>query len=97
MDSADATTQDATGSGWIRFRLSAGRAEISADVSLREVGERWVSIADAGGDQRTGIGSTPRAAVVASLGALRPGDIREMLADLRLLDVSLRIREASAG
>ncbi|HET8784593.1 MAG TPA: hypothetical protein VFM38_03100 [Candidatus Limnocylindrales bacterium] len=97
MDSSDETTRDATGAGSLRFRLSADRLGVQADISLRDAGERWVSIADTGGHRVTGIGPTPRAAVVASLAGLQPAAVRELLADLRLLEVSLRIREASAG
>ena len=70
---------------------------MEADISLRLVGGRWVSIADTRGDRSTGIGPSPHAAVVASLAGLTPAQVRELLVDLRLLDVSLRIREASAG
>ncbi len=97
MDSADETTREAIRSGSFRFRLSADRLGLQADISLRDAGERWVSIAETRGHRVAGIASTPRAAVVASLAGLRPGEIRELLVDLRLLDVSLRIHEASAG
>ena len=88
---------DASGAGSLRFRLTADRLSVRADISLRDAGERWVSIAETGGHRVTGIGPTPRAAVVASLAGLQPAAVRELLVDLRLLEVSLRIREASAG
>ena len=71
--------------------------QVGDRISLRDAGERWVSIAETGGHRVTGIGPTPRAAVVASLAGLQPAAVRELLVDLRLLEVSLRIREASAG
>ena len=97
MDSTDGITRDSTGSGWIRFRLSAEQVGVHADIRLRNAGERWVSVSETDGRRVTGIGPTPRAAVVASLDGLRPAAVRELLTDLRLLDVSFRLRDVSAG
>lgn len=54
-----------------------------------------VADSDSSGRQVTGIGPTARAATVASLEWLGPA-VAELLADLRLLDVSRQLREVSA-
>lgn len=79
----------------IRFRLTAERTDVLTDVRLRRAGERWISISDSGGREVTGIGSTAQAAIQASLDWLGPTAVRELLADLRLLDVSLQLTGAA--
>lgn len=81
----------------IGFRLDAERAAVQAEVRLRCVGDRWISVSDAAGREVTGIGSTARSAILASLEWLGPNTVRELLADLRLLDVSLRLTDVSVG
>jgi len=81
----------------IAFRLNADRAAVEADVRLRRVGDRWISISDSAGREVTGIGSTARMAIVASLDWLGPNAVRELLADLRLLDVSVKLTSVSTS
>ena len=81
----------------IGFRLNADRAAVDADVRLRRVGDRWISISVSAGREVTGIGSTARMAIVASLDWLGPNAVRELLADLRLLDVSVKLASVSTG
>jgi hypothetical protein len=81
---------------FIRFQLTAAR-DTQADFRLRRAGDRWISISDSRGRQVTGIGSTARSAIVASVEWLGPTAVRAMLVDLRLLDVSVLLAEASAG
>jgi hypothetical protein len=97
MNAGSGTRGDSTIDGWLRFRLEADRAGSHAEIGLRNAGDRWISVSDSGGHQVTGIGPTARAAIVASLERLGPATVAELLADLRLLDVSCRLREASAG
>jgi hypothetical protein len=80
----------------IRFRLTAAR-DAQADIRLRRAGDRWISVSDSRGHEVTGIGSTARAAIVASIEWLGPTAVRGMLVDLRLLDVSVLLAEATAG
>jgi hypothetical protein len=96
MNSCDGTRRDSTTNA-LRFQLVAGRVGVEADVRLRKSGDRWISIAGSCGRQVTGIGPTARAAVVCSLDWLGAGTVSELLADLRLLNVSLQLRELSAG
>lgn len=93
----DTTTSAGAGSdGWLRFRLSADRSGVEADVRLRRVGDRWISVSNSTGRDMTGIGSTPRGAIVASLDRLGPVAVMELLADLRLLDVSMWLTQVPA-
>ena len=82
--------------GGIRFHLSDDRAT-QADIRLRRAGVRWISVSQSRGREVTGIGLTARAAVVASLDWLGPAAVRGLLVDLRLLDVSVLLAEATAG
>jgi hypothetical protein len=97
MNSRDGTRHRPTTDGSIHFRLVAVRVGIDVDVQLRNTAERWVSVSDSSGHEVTGIGSTARAAVVASLDWLGPAAVAELLADLCLLDVSRQIRDRSTG
>jgi len=97
MNASNGTRRDSTIDGWLRFRLEADRVGAQAEIELRNAGDRWISVSDSGGRRVTGIGSTARAAIVASLERLGPATVAELLADLRLLDVSCRLREVSAG
>jgi len=81
---------------FIRFRLSAAR-DAEADIRLRRAGDRWISVSDSRGREVTGIGSTARAAIVASIDWLGPTAVRGLLVDLRLLDVSVLLAEATVG
>jgi hypothetical protein len=96
MNSGDGTQVDST-TGAVRFRLLADRVGVEADVRLRNAGDRWISVSDSSGRRVTGIGPSARAAVVASLYWLGAATLSELLADLRLLDVSRQLRELSAG
>lgn len=96
MNAYSGSRRDSTIDGWFRFRLEADRTGAQADIGLRNARDRWISVSDSNGHQVTGIGSTARAAIVASLERFGPATIAELLADLRLLDVSCRLREASA-
>jgi hypothetical protein len=96
MNSWEGTRADSTTDA-VRFRLLADRVGVEADVRLRNAGDRWISVSDSRGRQVTGIGPSARAAVVASLDWLGAATLSELLADLRLLDVSRQLRELSAG
>ena len=91
------TGQDSVPDRPIGFRLNADHVAVQADVRLRRVGDRWISVSDASGREVTGIGSTARSAILASLDWLGPKAVRELLADLRLLDVSLQLTDVSLG
>ena len=93
MNPADGTRRDSTSERSLRFRLIADRAAVQADVRLRNSGDRWVADSNMSGRRVTGIGPTARAATVASLDWLGPAVVAELLSELRLFDVSSRLRE----
>lgn len=95
MNARIGTRRDSTSERKVRFRLTADAAGVQADVRLRNAGDRWVADSKSRGRHVTGIGSTARAATVASLDWLGSAAVRELLADLRLLDVSHQLREVS--
>lgn len=76
----------------LRFYLRAPGSGLEAAVELRQVPGRWISVSAATGQRVTAIGGTARGAVVASLAWLGPTTVSELLADLRLLDVSRQVR-----
>jgi hypothetical protein len=81
----------------LSFRLLAPGSGLEAAVELRQVRGRWISVSAATGQQVTAIGATARGAVAASLAWLGPTTVSELLADLRLLEVSRHVRALSAG
>ena len=91
-----ARTGSATGPS-VRFQLLAHSLGVEADIRLRDAAGRWISVSEASGREVTGIGPTARAAVVASLAWLGPAAVSELLADLRLLEVSRQLRELTVG
>jgi hypothetical protein len=97
MNSPNGIRRDSMTTGLVRFRLVADRAGVEAELQLRSVADRWFSVSVSNHREVTGIGSTARAAIVASLGWLGPAVVSELLADLVLLDVSRQLRELSAS
>jgi hypothetical protein len=81
----------------LRFHLQAPGSGLEAAVELRQVPGRWISVSAATGQQVTAIGATARGAVAASLAWLGPATVTELLADLRLLDVSRQVRALTVG
>jgi hypothetical protein len=92
MDSFDATRKAHTTGTALCFQVRAPTLGMEADIRLRNAGGRWISVSSATGREVTGIGPTARSAVIASLSWLGPRALAELLADLRLLDVSRQIR-----
>jgi hypothetical protein len=81
----------------VQFELEAPRRGVRVAVRLRPAGDRWIAIAaiagvEHGGVEYTGVGGRPLAALVASLSSLERAVVAELLLDLRLLDVSCRVR-----
>ena len=84
--------------GSIRFTLSPAGLGYSVVLELRRAGPRWVARLQGAG--AVGMGSSPRAAVSAALAPLGRPVVALLLADLGLLEPSLRVIEldaASAG
>ncbi len=93
MNPGNGAYRDSTTDHSLRFRLIADCTGVQADVRLWNAGDRWVANSNMSGRHVTGIGPTARAATVASLDWLGPAVVAELLADLRLFDVSSRLRE----
>lgn len=77
----------------MQFRLSAASIAV-VDVELQSCSGRWLAVADTGSQRNAGLGRTARQALVASLSSLGPRASAELLADLRLLDVSMQLRRS---
>jgi hypothetical protein len=73
----------------VDFRLRAD--EIEVDIRLRRHGDRWTAVTEAVGDREIGLSGTPRGPLTAAVSRLRPRAAAALLADLELLDVSLRL------
>ena len=92
MDSFDPTRKAQAAGTAVCFQVRAPTLGVEAEVRLRNAGRRWISVSEAIGREVTGIGPTARGAVVASLSWLGPQALSELLADVRLLDVSRQLR-----
>lgn len=75
----------------IRFTLTPAGG-VAVDVRLRRAGERW--LARIGGDQgHAAIGASAHAALAAAVQLLGQPAVSALLADLCLLEPSLRVRQ----
>jgi hypothetical protein len=95
MTTCDSAREE-RGGATLRFCLRAPSSGLEAAVELRNVADRWISISAARDQHVTAIGGTARGAVAASLAWLGPGASSELLADLRLFDVSRQVRTLTA-
>jgi hypothetical protein len=78
----------------VNARIGSSELGIEVDIRLRELDGRWLAVADFGGEPEVGIGASPRAALVASLGTLGQRTAAALMADPQLLGVSAQIRRA---
>jgi len=92
MHTIDSMDQARPGANDVRFRMQAPTGSLAAQVHLRRTPAGWIATSQAQGRSITGIGPSPRDAVVASLGWLGRSALSELLADLGLFDVSRQIR-----
>jgi hypothetical protein len=81
----------------INFDLHSPSHGLDATIEIHQVSGRWVSVATARGQRVTAIGATARGSIAASLAWLGPAVTSELLADLRLLDVSRQLRASTVG
>lgn len=75
----------------VQFRLTAAGLEFWVDVRLRSWGDRWLAVADLGGDPEIGLGQTARQALEGALAPLGRHAARAFLADAALLAVTAEI------
>lgn len=76
----------------VNVRLAAEEIGLDVEIRLRQLGDRWLSVAEIGTDPEVGIGATPRAALAASLATLGDRAVAMLMADPKLLGVSAEIR-----
>ncbi len=81
----------------IEFSLSAPTLDFSVEVSLRRAGERWVARVLARDESRIGMGESARRALAAALTPLGASAVSALLADLGLLEPSLRVADLEAA
>jgi hypothetical protein len=72
----------------LNFRLGSPELGLEVAVRLRELGGRWLAVADFGGEPEVGIGPTPRGALVAALATLGQRTAAMLMADPALFGVS---------
>jgi hypothetical protein len=75
----------------VNFRLTAPDLDFWVDVRLCSFGDRWMAVADIGGDPEVGLGATARLALAGSLTYLGDRAAAALLADPQLLAVSRTI------
>jgi hypothetical protein len=75
----------------IRFTLSPA-ALPPVEVCLRRAGERWIARVE-GSDLSAGMATSPRAALLAALEPFGQPAVTALLADLGLLEPSVRVLE----
>ena len=92
MHTIDSMDQARPGASDVRFRMWAPTRSMEAWVRLRRTTMGWIATSEAAGRATTGIGPSPRDAVVASLGWLGRSALSELMADIGLFDVSRKIR-----
>ena len=79
-----------TADGQIQFTLEPAAPLPAIDVRMRRFGARWV--AEVGGDQpNIGLALTAREALAAALGPFGEQAVARLMADLSLLEPSIRV------
>ena len=76
----------------VNVRLAAKEIGLDVEIRLRQLGDRWLAVAQIGDDPEVGIGATPRVALAASLATLGDRAVAMLMADPTLLGVSATIR-----
>ncbi len=76
----------------VNARLASEELGLDVEIRLRQLGDRWLAVAEFGGEPEVGIGGSPRAALAASLATLGERAAATLMADPELLGVSVAIR-----
>jgi hypothetical protein len=76
----------------VNAQLGSADLGIEVRVRLRQLDGRWLAVAEVGGEPEVGIGSTPRAALTASLATLGERTAAALMADPQLFGLSAAIR-----
>jgi hypothetical protein len=91
------TSDPSPAGGTLGCDLLAPSSGLEAAIQLRQASGRWVAVSAARGQQVTAIGASARVAIAESLAWLGPTAVSELLADLRLIEVSRQLRALMAG
>jgi hypothetical protein len=76
----------------VNFRLTAPSLDFWVDISLRGYGERWMAVAQIGGEPEIGLSHTAHQALNASLSSLGTRAARALMVDPQLPAVARRLR-----
>ena len=77
----------------VNARLASETLGLDVEIRLRHLGDRWLAVAEFGGEPEVGIGATPRVALAASLATLGERAAAVLMADPQLFGVSAAIRQ----
>ena len=77
----------------VNARLASAELGLDVEIRLRQLDGRWLAVADFGGQPEVGIGSTPRAALSASLATMGERAASALMADPQLFGVSVAVRQ----
>ena len=77
----------------VNARLQSDTLGLDVDIRLRHLGDRWLAVAEFGGEPEVGIGATPRVALAASLATLGDRAAATLMADPQLFGVSAAMRQ----
>jgi hypothetical protein len=77
----------------VNTRLRCEDLDLDVEIRLRELGGRWLAVAEFGGEPELGIGANPRVALAAALATLGERAAAVLMADPQLFGVSVAMRQ----
>ncbi len=77
----------------VNTRLRCEDLGLDVEIRLRELGGRWLAVAEFGGEPEVGIGANPRVALAAALATLGERAAAVLMADPQLFGVSVAMRQ----
>ncbi len=77
----------------VNTRLRCEDLDLDVEIRLRELGGRWLAVAEFGGEPEVGIGANPRVALAAALATLGERAAAVLMADPQLFGVSVAMRQ----
>lgn len=75
----------------INARLASAELGLDVEIRLRQLGDRWLAVAELGGEPEVGIGPTARVALTAALTTLGERAAAAFMADPQLFGISAAI------
>lgn len=77
----------------INARFASAELGLDVEIRLRQLGDRWLAVAEFGGEPEVGIGPTARGALTAALATLGERAAAVLMADPQLFGISAAIRQ----